>query len=64
VTASIGFISGIVGLLTITEPERGRFDISASVVANNEISQSRADSNDFLISADTREQLHINQISD
>jgi predicted MFS family arabinose efflux permease len=28
VTAAIGFIAGILGLLTITEPERGRFDIS------------------------------------
>ena len=27
-TAAIGFITGILGLITINEPERGRFDIS------------------------------------
>ena len=35
----IGFVAGVVGILAITEPERGRFDISFSVVANQETSE-------------------------
>ena len=59
VTATFGLLSGITGLLCITEPERGRFDISASVVADIEPS----DSGGFQVS-ETLEGLQINQISD
>jgi hypothetical protein len=34
VTAFLGFIAGISGLIFIKEPERGRFDILFSVIAD------------------------------
>ena len=38
-TASIGFTSAIIGLIFIKEPERGRYDIKQSLIANNALSE-------------------------
>jgi len=39
ITAACGFLAGLGGLFLIKEPERGRFDILFSVIADQEISE-------------------------
>ena len=57
-TATLGIFVGLLGLLVIHEPERGRFDISLSVVAHQEVS-----SHGHKISEPSRF-LRIKQLSD